>query len=313
MDLQDAQPEPASREREACPGISPPDGTLESLEVDLLNEIGSSISRLESVYRDETSREHLDVLRTTIAAHVRAYLGYMAARREQIPPHTSVMYAESVGAPGVVLTNFHSLLDAGTLLGGQGACLMSFLGDKRSLIVFGERQTGKSTLLNALFELVSVDERLVTIDNGTDLPALRDRSFCVHLNGSKDTDVPSLFAKARRMNPSRLVLGELHAEETRELVNFLAEAPTVAGMCTLHATTIGNALETIANDLGGDVRHARELIARIRPVFAHMHRNARGLPQLVALWSVEGSSDGELLLKEVETASPLAHGLLAEV
>jgi hypothetical protein len=36
------------------------------------------------------------------------------------------------------------------------------------------------------------------------------------------------------------------------------------------------------------------------------------LPRLAAIWSVQGLSEGELLLREVETAAPAASELVAE-
>ena len=62
---------------------------------------------------------------------------------------------------------------AARFTGGQGAKLAQFVGDRRTLVIFGERATGKSTLLNSLFELVSVDDRFVAIERGPDLPALQ--------------------------------------------------------------------------------------------------------------------------------------------
>lgn len=291
---------------------APLDG-LQSLETDLLREIETSIARLEVAHPDDASREHLELLRTTVCAHVRAYLGYAAGRRSRLSPHTSLMYADSLHTPGVIATDLRGLLDAGTLVGEQGARLVSFLGERRTLLFFGEPRTGKSTLLNALFELISVDERFVAIDAGVPLPALRDRSFCVHLSVDADADLPALFAKARRMNPSRLVVDDLRAETLHELIGMLAATPLTAGMGTMQATSIGNALESIAGAFGGDTHHARQLIAGVRPVFIHMRRNSRNAPQVAALWSVEGSTNGELILKELETASSPAHGLLAEV
>ena len=223
------------------------------------------------------------------------------------------MYVDSLHAPGVVATDLRGLLDAGTLLGEQGARLVSFLGERRTLLIFGEPRTGKSTLLNALFELISVDERFVAIDAGVPLPALRDRSFCVHLSANAGADLPALFAKAQRMNPSRLVVDDLHPATMRELIGMLAATPSTTGMGTVRATSIGNALESIADAFSGDTDHARELIAAVRPVFIHMRRNSRNAPHVAALWSVEGSTNGELVLKELETATSPTNRLLAEV
>jgi hypothetical protein len=50
----------------------------------------------------------------------------------------------------------------------------------------------------------------------------------------------------------------------------------------------------------------------VKPVFVHMHSDEKGLPRLAAIWSVQGLSDGELLLREVQTAAPAASELVAE-
>jgi len=43
-----------------------------------------------------------------------------------------------------------------------------------------------------------------------------------------------------------------------------------------------------------------------------MGSDAKGLPRLAAIWSVEGLDGGELLLRDVKTAAPAASTLVAE-
>jgi len=162
------------------------------------------------------------------------------------------MYAGEVGAPGVLSTTFCGLLEGGTFTGGQGATLAQFIGDRRTLVIFGERATDKSTLVNSLFELVSVDDRFVAIERGPDLPVLKERSFCVRLGGDADTDVPSLFAKARRMDPGRLVVGEIRRSEVREFFSLRAEDPRIGGMATLRADSVSRAVDALVAAFGGD-------------------------------------------------------------
>ena len=211
----------------------------------------------------ESTREHLEILRSLLKAQVTAYLEHFVARRATLFSHTSVMYAGEMGAPGVLSTTFRGLLEGGTLTGGQGAKLAQFLSDRRTLIIFGDRATGKSTLLNSLFEIVSVDERFVAIERGPDLPALKERSFCVRLGVDAETDIPALFAKARRMDPGRLVIGEMHAQEAREFFSFLAEDPRCGGLATLRAETVHQALDVMVAAFGGDQDYARSLLARV--------------------------------------------------
>ncbi len=288
------------------------DQALRAVQVALIKEIDASISKLERARIGESTREHLEILRSLLKAQVTAYLEHFVARRATLFSQTSMMYAGEVGAPGVISTTFRGLLEGGTLTGGQGAKLAQLLGDRRTLIIFGDRATGKSTLLNSLFELVSVDDRFVAIERGPDLPALKERSFCVRLGVDDNTDIPALFTKARRMDPGRLVIGEMHAQEVREFFGFLAEDPRVGGLATLRTETVHRAVDGIVASFGGDAASARELVARVRPVFVHMHSDEKGRPRLAAIWSVEGLDGGEIVLREVQTAAPAASELVAE-
>jgi len=288
------------------------DAALCAVQVALIKEIDKSVDKLERARIGEATREHLEILRSLLKAQVSAYLEHFVARRATLFSHTSVMYAREVAAPGVLSTTFRGLLEEGTLSGGQGAKLAQFVGDHRTLVIFGDRATGKSTLLNSLFELVSVDDRFVAIERGPDMPALKERSFCVRLSVDDDTDIPALFAKARRMSPGRLVVGEIHNEEVREFFSLLAEDPRVGGMATLRADSVRKAVDLIVAAFGGDSEYARTLVAKVKPAFVHIHSEEKGLPRVAAIWSVEGLDGGELMLQEVDTGAPAASELLAE-
>ncbi len=288
------------------------DVALLELQVSLTKEIDEAVGKLERARIGETTREHLEILRSLLKAQVNAYLEHFVARRATLFSNTSVMYAGDVGAPGVISTTFRGLLEGGTLSPGQGAKLSQFLSDRRTLLVFGDRATGKSTLLNSLFELVPVDDRFVAIERGPDLPALKERSFCVRLGADDDTDIPALFAKARRMNPGRLVVGEIHGNEVREFFSLLADDPRVGGMATLRAETVRRAVDSVVAAFGGDDDFARGLVARVQPALVHMHSDEKGRPRLAAIWGIEGLEDGELVLREVDTGAPSSSNLIAE-
>ncbi len=295
------------------PHALPGDQLLHKVEDELVGDIDGAIDRLTFVHSDDTLREHLEVMRTLLRAQVRAYLEHLVARKAILTPHTSVMYAESVGAPGVVATTLHSLLDAGSLTREQAMRLMQLVTDRRTLLIIGERRTGKSTLLNALFELVSLDERMVAIEHGRELPALKDRSFCLRLGSNDAADLPALFLKARRMEATRLVIDDLRSGEMAEFFTLLTDSPRCGGMGSLRAGTAEDALQLVMDGLDGRAQKVRELVGQVRPVFLLMTRDHGELPRLEAIWSAEAESGDLLMLRPIETTPPPGHGLLAEV
>ena len=118
------------------------------------------------------------------------------------------MYEDEVKAQAPLSTTLKGLVDGGTLDAGQAARLADYVNVRRTLLIFGDRATGKSTLLNALLELISVDERFVSIEQHDHLPALEERSFCVRLSVDDDTDLDSLFT---------MTLDEKHFAETEDV------------------------------------------------------------------------------------------------
>lgn len=317
-DILNARPAGDGGRRAAVPAATSADESdprataLRTVQAALIKEIDGSVNKLERARIGESTREHLEILRGLLKAQVNAYLDHFVSRRATLFSHTSVMYAGEMGEPGVISTTLRGLLEGNTLTGGQGRKLAQFVGDRRTLLIFGDRATGKSTLLNALFELVPLDDRFVAIERGPDLPALKERSFCVRLSAEDGADVGALFAKARRMAPGRLVIGEIHGDEVREFFAMLADDPRIGGMATLRADSIGKAVDAVVTGLGGEPGHARELVAAVRPVFAHMHSDEKGSPRLAAVWNVEGLRGGELVLEEVRTTTPAATQLVAE-
>jgi hypothetical protein len=289
-----SDPEEAAARREVLP-------TLMAELVALLDEM---INSFKSELPEGESHEHLEVLRVMLRSQTQAYLGYIIERDRPLTPQMSEMYAGAVGPSQVVSTTLRALIEGGSLSVSQAARLAGYVSDRRTMVIFGDRATGKSTLLNALLELASVDERFVSIEQVDHLPALQNRSFCVRLSVDEETELESLFAKALKMQPNRIVIGEVHGDEILHFMRALQTHPAVGGFCTLRADSVHGAVAKLTGQMEAHVSpdEARQLVGDTHPVLVHMRSDEKGIPRLGALWSVAGlDAAGEIRLSEETT------------
>jgi len=154
---------------------------------------------------------------------------------------------------------------------------------RMNVIVIGGTGTGKTTLLNALAELIPDEERIVTIEDTRELrirrtnrcPASRDYSPVSRdtasaaapeqedISGSSGNNVVSLIVRyetvegaqgvnqqallqtALRMRPDRLIVGEVRGAEALDLL-MAHNTGHDGGMTTLHANSLMEAPKRLA-------------------------------------------------------------------
>lgn len=111
---------------------------------------------------------------------------------------------------------------------------------KQNLVIAGGTSSGKTSLLNAVSELIPDDERVVVIEDSKELALLRDHVVTLEgrpadAKGRGEVTIRQLFRITLRMRPDRIVIGELRGGEALDLVQAMTSGH---GGCltTLHAT-----------------------------------------------------------------------------
>ena len=131
------------------------------------------------------------------------------------------------------------LAACGTLPGAVGTLLRALVASRANVLVSGATGSGKTTLLSAALALVPAGERIVCIEEVTEIaPA---HPHCVHLierapnvEGRGAVTLADLVRAAMRMRPDRLVLGECRGPEVRDVLTALNTGHD-GGWATIHA------------------------------------------------------------------------------
>lgn len=110
-----------------------------------------------------------------------------------------------------------------------------------NVLISGATGSGKTTLLSALLSSVSVNERLICIEEMSELhPA---HPHVVHLQarqantqGRGEVSLSELVRAAMRMRPDRIILGECRGGEVRDIMSALNTGHR-GSFATIHANT----------------------------------------------------------------------------
>ncbi|MBU3845195.1 MAG: P-type conjugative transfer ATPase TrbB [Candidatus Anaerobiospirillum pullicola] len=138
-----------------------------------------------------------------------------------------------------------SIIESGMLSPLEGAILRQALENHYSIIVSGATGTGKTTLINALINEISVktpQERIITIEDTPELQVnLQNKT---NLFTSEEVDMSMLLRSALRLRPDRIIVGEVRGAEALDLVDALSTGHR-GGLATVHAGSIEQALQRL--------------------------------------------------------------------
>ncbi|MFM8649345.1 MAG: CpaF family protein [Actinomycetota bacterium] len=153
------------------------------------------------------------------------------------------------------LSSLDQLARTATLTQDMRRFLRAAVLARRNIVVVGGTGSGKTTLLRALINEIPPTERLVTIEDAyelgidrfaelhPDFDALQTRS--ANVEGSGAIDLADLTRMALRMDPDRVVIGEVRGAEAFPMLLAMSQGNN-GSMCTLHADSTRSAFSKLA-------------------------------------------------------------------
>lgn len=107
---------------------------------------------------------------------------------------------------------------------------------KKNTIVSGSTSSGKTTLLNALSSFIPEDQRVVVIEDASELQLQQEHVLRMEtVNHDKlKIDIRELVKSSLRLRPDRIVIGEVRGPEALDLLQAMTTGHS-GSMSTLHA------------------------------------------------------------------------------
>jgi pilus assembly protein CpaF len=144
-------------------------------------------------------------------------------------------------------------------LGSIDVALREFLAAavraRKNLIICGGVDAGKTTLMRALLNEVAGEERIVTIEDNLELgldryPDLHPDVVALeareeNVEGAGAIDLATLVRWGLRMNPDRVIVGEVRGHEVIPMLNAMSQGND-GSMCTVHANSSAGAFGKMA-------------------------------------------------------------------
>ena len=212
------------------------------------------------LFRTEYQFPHEDALRAAVC-NIAQYVGREISEQRPILdarlPDGSRVHAVLPPASrnGILLSIRKFRRDVFTLdqlcrIGSLSPIAAEFLGVcvrlRKNIVVSGGTGSGKTTFLNALSTAIPPDDRIVVIEDSSELRLAQPHTLYLETrpadaSGRHAISIRQLFAASLRMRPDRIIVGEVRGGEALDMVQSMLSGHS-GGMTSIHANQPRDAL-----------------------------------------------------------------------
>ncbi len=137
------------------------------------------------------------------------------------------------------LTTIDDLMERKTLNKQMSAFLVAAIKAKLNIVFCGSTGSGKTTLLNVLSSHIPGHERIITIEDTSELRLMQDHVVSLqakpaNMEGKGEVTIRDLFVNSLRMRPDRIIIGEVRGHEILDLVQSIASGHS-GSLAIVHA------------------------------------------------------------------------------
>ena len=193
-----------------------------------------------------------------------------------------------------------SLIASGSVSEEGAALTECLIACGYNLFVSGGTSSGKTTFLNALADFIPSSERVIIVEDSSELK-LSGVENVVHMEcrnsntlGRGLVSMSQLIKASLRMRPDRIVVGEVRGEEVLDMLQAMNTGHS--GMSTGHGNSVEGMLQRLetmymmAMPLQLDA--VRSQISNALDIMIHLERRDDGSRRVVEICEISGCRDG---------------------
>ena len=220
----------------------------------------------------------------------------------------------SLNGPVVTIRKFpepitmEKLIRFGAVTGEAAGFLKELVGAGYNIFISGGTNSGKTTFLNALSSWIPPHERVITIEDSAELQItqvpnlVRLETRNANTEGEGEITMSQLIRASLRMNPDRIIVGEVRGRETLDMLQAMNTGHD-GSLSTGHgnsARDMLSRLETMvlmAADL--PLPAIRSQIASALDIMVHLGRLRDGSRKVLSIAEIGGCTDGEVEMESL--------------
>jgi pilus assembly protein CpaF len=166
-----------------------------------------------------------------------------------------------------------------------------------NILISGGTGTGKTTFLNALSAYIPESERIVTIEDPTELRLQQPHVVSLearppNIDGKGEIQQRDLLRNTLRMRPDRIIIGEVRGPEAFDMLNAMNTGHE-GSLSTVHANAPRDALARVENmvmmaNLDLPDRAIREQVASALHLIVQLARFSDGVRRVTHVTEITG-------------------------
>jgi pilus assembly protein CpaF len=189
------------------------------------------------------------------------------------------------------------MIENGTMTEDMSLMFQACVQARLNILISGGTGAGKTTLLNAMSSYIPADQRIITIEDAAELRLQQEHVVRLetrppNAEGLGEIKAADLLKNALRMRPDRIIVGEVRAAETLDMLQAMNTGHE-GSLSTVHANSPRDALsriETMILMAGSNLpdRAMREQIASALDLVIQVSRLSDGRRRVVSVVEVTG-------------------------